>query len=692
MVDPPILVGTELDRASGATHCGFVDMMDSRYGVRGWAVDLIDPRAPVMLELCIGDQVVAETRADTERADISAKLGGPSVSGFQFDAEAMLALPDFLDDPNDVLSVRIAVSGHHLSSAERPPSAGEILARLAAETPPAVADQAGDLELMLDELQAGAAVLCEQALRPLAENLQGYIETIAIDPSGQVWFMGWMKRGHLQEFSAVVVERRKYASAVAVMSYRRDDLPADACGVVGLISSQWRPSSAARDVHLFFGGNGRFHLRSHDPLRILPTAELVAEYEGIRDRCLGDGRSGTLERMLTALENWIPTRAAGQWHATETSIDRILLVPGLGCFVEGWVLSPIKRVEALRLRVGGAVMIAHPDSLYWKQRPDLLSAYPGSGHMIDKAGFVGLFSGEAEPDAFADPVLKVIFEGGGSANWSIAPHVFRRLGHSASVEDALLFFPALLDEAFFPAFAVAAIRAERGATRAPVPITVAASRRCMVFVLPEDRCDIFMLFEEIAQHCRAGGSIDALAFVAAARSNRSDALWLFREFQTTHGVPRGIACSLLVIEDVAQAFGLLPDIVRTLGATRFFFAGHGVFLTELGWARVREALAPGVNTLVFFGLTADPFERRTGGGEVTARCFAWSVGPFARWSLSAPAFMGGFFRDNALRQARSVQIVHPDAARSTRVRTVTRIREAVNAEVYEAAAACQAVA
>ncbi len=684
MTEP--LVGTTLDRDGSASHSGFIDIIDLLRGVRGWAVNLADPQDPVLLQLCIGHQIAAETLASGERSDISDKLGMPALAAFTFGPEAMVALHEFLNDPDDVLSVRVAATGHHLSTAEKRPSAGDILAWLRARAvPETAASTQAELSALLESLQAGAAAIGRVALRPLPESLQGYLESVAVEASGQVWFMGWMKRGHVQEFSAVVEERGKYPAAVAVVSYAREDLPAEACGVIGLIASAWRPSSASHGINLFFGANGRFHLRSHDPLRILTAGELMSEYEGIRDRCFGDGRATTLQRMLTATENWLPTRNAGQWYGTETSIDRVLLVPGLGCLVEGWVVSPMKRIETLRLRVGASVMSAHPDNLYWKPRLDLLEAFPGSERMVRRAGFVGLFTGDAEPEDFADPMLKIVFHGGESANWSVPPRAFRRLGHSASVEDALMFFPALQDEAFFPAFAQAAIRAERGAMNPIVTISLARSRRAVVVVLPEDRCDTFLLFEEVAQQCRTGGGIEALTFIAAARSNRSDALWLFREFQATQGNPRGIACSLLVIDDASQAFDLLPEILRQIGASRFLFIGAGVFLTEAGWKQAQEALAPGNTDLVFFGIEAEAHERRDAAGGATARCFAWSSGNFARWSLAAPAFMGGFYKDNALLLSGASQVVHTDAARATRGQSMTRIREAVNESVYAGA-------
>ncbi len=673
-------LGTTLDRSGSATHSGHVDLMDLRHGVRGWVLNLTDPSRPVSLELCMGAQVVALTQSATEREDISAKLGQTVMAGFQFDADAMDDLHGHLGNPDDVLRVRIGGTGLYLSGAEKALTAADIAARIRVETAPVRRNTTVDFEQMMEELQAEAGALAELALRAVREDLQGYIETVAVCSAGQLWFMGWMKRGHAQEFSAVMADRRKYPAAVAVMSYSRDDVPEGASGVVGLISSQWRPNSASGGLCLHFGAGGRFHLRSKEPLRVLASDELSADYEAIRDRCLGDGRSAAMQRMLNAIENWHPTRSPAQWHATETSVDRVLLVPGLGCFVEGWVLSPIKRIESLRLRVGSAVMAAHPENLFWKARPDLLASFPGAEHMIERAGYVGLFAGGAAPEGFADPVLKLGFEGGGSVNYSIAPKAFRRLGHSASVGDALLFFPALQEEAFFPAFAAAAIRAEQGATRAPVPISMAASRRCVVFVLPEHRCDIFLLFEEVAQQCRAGAGPEAVAFIAAAQSNRSDALWLFREFETTYGGPRGIACSLLVVDTASQAFRLLPDILSALGAERFVFVGSGVFLTDSGWARAREALADGAKNLEFFGLEAEQWGRRSR-LDSTAQCFAWSAAQFTRWASTAPAFMGGFYRDNTLR-SRTGQVMHADAARCARRRAPTQIEEAVNAAIY----------
>ncbi len=678
-----IVVGTGLSASGPVSYRGFIDLIDISQGVRGWVLDLSVPQTPQRVSLMVGDVVVAEVLPDGPRHDISEALGVTVTPGFAFDAPTLAMVADLAENAEDAVYVRISGTECMLGTSEPAPTAAQIMKqqRLFNVATPNRSSTA-DFELLLDDLRADAVALAEQALRPVPENLQGYIETLALDTSGQVWMVGWMRRGHLTEFSAVISERRKIPAAVAIMTYTRDDLPADACGVIGLLSSSWRPTSATAEFYVFFGAGGRFHLRSHTPIRFVTPSELVAEYENVRERCLGEGRAIALQRMLTSLESWLPTRSTGQAYATETSIDRVLLVPGLGCLVEGWVVSPMKRVEGLRLRIGGAVMSAQADCTYWKPRPDLHDAFPGSLALVARAGFVAMFAGDADPEDFADPVIKVVFEGGASANWSIPPKVFRRLGHSADIEDAQLFFPALQEESFFPRFAEAAIRAQRRSMNAPVTISVKRTRRAMVFVLPEDRCDMFLLFEELTQQCRtrADGSsgVEGVAFIASAKSNRSDALWLFREFQVSTGVP----ASLLVIDDAAHAFALLADILREIGANRFVFIGAGVFLTESGWHHARHVLQTPGPDLVFLGMEPDAFEQRDLNDSVTARCFAWSTQLFVRWSATAASFLGGYHRENGLFRSNVAHVVHHGAARSSRTLLPARIQEAVNSTVY----------
>ena len=320
-----------------------------------------------------------------------------------------------------------------------------------------------DFELLLDDLRADAAALAEQPLRPVPENLQGYIETLAIDTSGQVWMMGWMKRGHLTGFSAVISERRKYRQSIAIMTYLRDDLPPDACGIIGLLSSSWRPTSGTADFYMFFGGGGRFHLRAHTPLRFVTATELVEEYEGVRERVMGDGRAIALQRMLTAMESWMPAGSAGQGFR-DRDLDRPRAAgPGLGCLVEGWVISPLKRWKACGCgsaarcidRAGGS---------------HLLEATAGPADVVSRAATAWCSApaswrcspARRTPEDFTDPVLKLVFQGGGSANFAIAARrCFAGWAIRPRSRKRCCFSRRCRTKRSFPGFADAAIRAQR---------------------------------------------------------------------------------------------------------------------------------------------------------------------------------------------------------------------------------------
>ena len=83
-----------------------------------------------------------------------------------------------------------------------------------------------------------------------------------------------------------------------------------------------------------------------------------------------------------------------------------------------------------------------------------------------------------------------------------------------------------------------------------------------------------------------------------------------------------------MIDETAQAFAQLPEILRTIGANCFVFVGPGVFLTEAGWRHAREILHDNAPALHFLALEPDEFDQLAAAGGVSARCFAWNTPHF----------------------------------------------------------------
>src|SRR5204863_3582412 len=109
----------------------------------------------------------------------------------------------------------------------------------------------------------------------------------------------------------------------------------------------------------------------------------IDEFTRFLDAALPSGvtnpQTQALYRILGSGASWLAIPAEKFGFAAEMSIDRAILIPFLGCMVEGWIISPVKEVAQLRLRIGSAILNCAPKSLYWKPRGDLCSAFPGYG-------------------------------------------------------------------------------------------------------------------------------------------------------------------------------------------------------------------------------------------------------------------------------------------------------------------------
>jgi len=374
------------------------------------------------------------------------------------------------------------------------------------------------------------------------------------------------------------------------------------------------------------------------------------------------------------------THAPGAAHGAETSVDRLLVIPGFGCMAEGWVLSPQRPVISFRLTIGGVTLTARPDALYRKPRADLLDAYQDAAHLVGEAGFVALFTGDTNPRDAAAPTLHIVFAGGAEASFALPARLPRLLGHTATAADALLFFPALAAESFFPRFAAAAIEADRAAQAPPVPLTLAKTPRIFVQVLPENRNDLFLAFETIATACREN-LIDGLAFVAATDTTRAEAPWLLRDLRASHDLP----ASLFAIAGTDQAFALLPDIIRATGAKRFVFAAAGLFPTLQAHRLAAAYLRGTAKTPIFLGTEPDPFAPPDLHAFPSSRCFGWTGDAFLRWCETAPAFLGGHYRDNLLARATRAPTLCPNTVMVSGPLTPSPIELAVNETIYAAA-------
>lgn len=341
------LAGTRIGRWRGA-----VERFEPFQGVEGWALALDAPDEGVELELTVGEEAFALAVTFEPRPDLAPLLGFEGAFGFRFGPETFARLAR-LAPRRRALPVGVRVSGTDLflrAPQNRAPSVAELVetwqsAVLGALKPPERQLGRGErLLARLAELRVGAEALAARPLRPHSDHDVGQIDGVYPGTDGQVWLVGWMKRGVETEAPAVVVDRRKFPAGLALLRYERPDLPTSAVGIIGLMDTNWPPAPAMKDGFVFLGRQGTHHLRIGAHTRILRGDAFLAAFAQVQSVAPG-GPAEAFAAILHSGANWLPGNAAATGLAAESGVDRLLMLPGFGCFAEGWAVSPAKRVE-----------------------------------------------------------------------------------------------------------------------------------------------------------------------------------------------------------------------------------------------------------------------------------------------------------------------------------------------------------
>lgn len=651
------LASASIDDDGDAPIRGYIDYLGPD-GIIGWASDLSNPDAKLSLELLVAGERVAICETGIYRKDLSTLMGREAFVGFQFastDVAAMRHLAQYYASSR--VEVRVTGTSYVLRSPEEAITVSAIVEQSPSGEEGTGISSKDNFSLLthLSVLRSEADALLSKPLRPRGASKSGVIEAAAIDQAGCVWIIGWMTRQPQTGFSAIVVDRQKTMAGLAVTFFEREDLDASACGIVGCLLSDWRPS-ATSDLNLYIG-EGEIYLSGVRPLRVILMEEFAANFSQVLDRC-HTGYTGALQQMMRRPESWAVLRDRNGVPA-QAAIDRILLLPSFGCLISGWALSPLKQIETFRLRFGNTILQCDRSSMYFKSRADLADVFPGSEALASKAGFVGVFPGQISEADLSNPVLKIIYADGTSSNHSVDPKVIRLLMHAVDPTSVLDLYPSISAEPFFSDFATSL---RTYACEINTPVETYRRNICentLVFVVPEDRSEAFLLFDQVSHYCRTNPRPAGLVFIASNTQLRPEIVALFDALDPETSQQ----ASLFFMNDAAYAFYVLPAVLASVRARRFAFMAGGVFATEGGWASVLQTLRQANLPLTFFETGAHDAKNAP---TESARFFAWSSIAFSAWVVSAPRYLGGFHEDNQLRTAGSAWVTMANAGRASR--------------------------
>lgn len=443
-----------------------------------------------------------------------------------------------------------------------------------------------DLRMRLKALADGVEGLLNEPLQPRSEHCCGYIETISVDPDGDVWVTGWLQESLGHEFGVVIVDRCKYVGGISMVCYDRDDLPSGTNAIIGVIQTSWCPDHNVADAFFFCGSDGKLFLRTVSPLEHLDDRGVAVRFSEVRVR-ITRGHVVALQSLLLGVNRWSPDTISAAGFSVEAAVDELLVLPGFGCLARGWVISPSKPISELSLRLGQRILRPAVGSLSLLPRPDLIAVYPQAPRLLDRAGFIVALEGAVSSEDLTNPILKVHFADGNSINVRVDPKAMRRMGHAVPISEALRLYPALVRETFFGRFATA-MRADIVSRLRQVTVITPCtpSSRWIVAALPASYSDARLLVDEITVQVAAADRAPQVLLLADWSHDRTK-LPLLAEVVTSG---TGRQCGIYLIEQVDKPFWALPHILASLGCLRFFFLASNAFPNRTAWKGALAAL------------------------------------------------------------------------------------------------------
>jgi hypothetical protein len=443
-----------------------------------------------------------------------------------------------------------------------------------------------DLQSILTKLVHRASEAVSNPIRASSENLCGYIETVWAERPGIIWLTGWISRAAAQEFAVVLADRRKHAGAVAMACYDRDDLPAGAHAFVAMLQTAWQPDQETQDVFLFFGAELKHFIRTVSPIKFQDGRSFAAEFARVQPFCHA-GRVNALRLALLGGQSWLPHTAALSGSTAKCGVDEVLVLPGFGCFIQGWMVSPAKRLDRVSLKLADQVLNDVPGSLYFLPRPDLASVAPHVPGLLDSAGFIAALTGPLQSEDLVSPILKAWFSDGTSVNFPIDSFAVRRLGHAVPYEEILRLFPGIAGESFFGdcARAISSEVLDRLSDVRPLD-RFERCERYLVAALPPGASDARLMVDQIELHLRQAPANLGIALLCNRGATRATLPMLIDAIRSSTGAP----CAAFLVEDTGKPLLALARLLELVQAGRFFYLGSGMFPDATGWKACLDTL------------------------------------------------------------------------------------------------------
>lgn len=568
---------------------GSVDGFDVRHGIFGWAIDRARPKERNTVLLMLDDLELARAQTVYSRVDVE-DIENPSAGGvgFHFEPETFYK---FFDLPKSSLtkrpSIRLAGGGPALDCALQIPTVAEIIEEAEKMLPQfSLTDQAtqfADLPDALNNLEFEAHFYVRQATT-LKRKHAGHLEAFSRVEKDTYFVAGWTSEPGPKEFPATVGSSGKWPAGLIVAFFERDDLPDGALAFVGLMRTRWTPERRGAKFTISYRlEDVEGYISPTSSVQSLTRAE-INELLKSRGSSSQDKESMLeIQQYLETESGWTPSSGS---DAVDVHIDEIVMVPGFGFFLRGWMLSGPKRVVGMQIRCGGSLARVDRQSLVRSPRPDLLEGFPWAEEGVRTAGMAGVFRGNVQETELTSFLFRITFLDGSTFVREFDVKKVRIIRDSRGAELLRRFYPQIQNEHFFSilssALRAAIAREIRNSVTSKTQSTEAAPSLCLD--LGETGSDMTALFDQLLREPSGWHKKVRVLLLSGDQTQRS----LLQAWRSKFPSQLGNA----EIVRVSGDHGLLhlPQINKSYPMDRFVYLRPGAIPNTAGWTLIKKHL------------------------------------------------------------------------------------------------------
>jgi hypothetical protein len=497
-----------------------------------------------------------------------------------------------------------------------------------------------DLVAELAALKERARAFVKQPHAFAGTGPGGFIER-AFHLGGSLYILvGWASGAEPLRASGVVQIDGRVSVGLWGGRYRRPDLPRDALAFVAAMQCDVPLPSDLSEFLLSLHGEETMVVTGTGEAGLESPSDLHEFFESLD----GNMEAGAHKALTSLLENslaWSLKTNDPAVSGVHAHVDRLFLIPGFGAGVQGWCVSPWRRVTELALRVGKSTFTTVPGGIETYRRDDLRSVNPRPD-VLATAGISAILTGLFEASDMKDAALRLTLEDGANLIVPIDHGNIRMCRTPADIGAFASLYPGLENESYAAGLAHGFVNWRRQTVSPFRTVSSATARRMIVAAISLDTDRAHLQLKMIARCLNHVPGDVGLTLVFGETSNRG----ILRSHLPGFNASGKRPLAVFFVDHPAHVIHSLSRILDVTGCERFVYLGPGFLPQEAALGRLMESVDQEAGKPVF--ADALPAEADDGDGTVSIQAFGWSSKLFSDWIVDAPPMIQGHVADGGL--------------------------------------------